>query len=141
MKLLKIIALITLSLTAGAQEKLPSPASPTQERGIEIVAVHPHNVWIELDIDSTAMAIDVRYRFEYRRGHVANAVLLSGKRQTERFAATTSKNRTLFLYCTTETRARQTAEILIGKGFKKVFVIEGGFNNWKSTNLPYNIGR
>jgi rhodanese-related sulfurtransferase len=106
-----------------------------------IVAVDPDKVRLELAMDPLAILIDVRMKFEFRRSRIGKAVHLPKKKDLDVFASSTLKHRPLYLYCTTETRARQAGELLVAHGFEKVYVIEGGFNKWKAYNLPVERGR
>jgi rhodanese-related sulfurtransferase len=109
---------------------------PYQEPVREIPAVDPDKVRLELALDPLAMVIDVRLKFEYRKGHIEKAVRLPKKKDLDAFASVTEKYRPLFVYCTTETRARQAAQLLKEQGFERVSVIEGGIAKWKAYNLP-----
>lgn len=101
-----------------------------------IVAVDPDKVRLEAALDPAVIIIDVRMKMEYRSGHIEKAVHLPKKRNLMAFAAKTPLNRPIYVYCTTETRSRQAAKILIETGFERVFIIEGGFNKWKRYGLP-----
>jgi rhodanese-related sulfurtransferase len=118
-------------------------AEQTAEQKIDepIPAVDPDKVMLELALDPLAIPVDVRMRFEYRKGHIEKAVHLPGKKDLDEFATKTEKHRPLYVYCTTETRARQAAQLLIDHGFEKVFVIEGGISKWKAYKLPLIKGR
>ncbi|MBE0673741.1 MAG: rhodanese-like domain-containing protein [Bacteroidales bacterium] len=112
-----------------------------QESAQTIPAVDPDKVMLVLALDPLAIPVDVRLKFEYRRGHIEKAVHLPKKKDLDAFAMTTPKHRPLYVYCTTETRARQAAQLLIDKGFEKVFVIEGGISKWKAYKLPLIKGK
>jgi thiosulfate sulfurtransferase len=101
-----------------------------------IVAVDPDKVRLEASLDPSVIIIDVRMKMEYRRGHIEKAVHLPNKKSLLEFAARTAVSRPLYLYCTTETRSRQAAKLLVNAGFERVFIIEGGFNKWKAYGLP-----
>ena len=116
-----------------------SEASPQEIK--EVVAVDPDKVRLELALDPLAILIDVRMKFEYRRSRIEKAVHLPKKKDLDAFAASTPKHRPLYLYCTTETRARQAGQLLLDHGFERVYVIEGGLNKWKAYNLPVEHGR
>jgi rhodanese-related sulfurtransferase len=103
--------------------------------------VPPDKVRLELAVDPAAILIDVRMKMEYRKRHIENAVNLPGKKDLDDFCAKTGNFRPLYIYCTTETRARQAAKLLIDKGFTNVFILEGGLNKWVSLNLPTVRGK
>jgi rhodanese-related sulfurtransferase len=125
-----------------AQEMGPAARSEHRAQGAgqsvadSIVAVDPDKVQLEAALDPAVIIIDVRMKMEYRRGHIEKAVHLPKKKDLMEFAARTSVSRPLYLYCTTETRSRQAARLLVDSGFERVYVIEGGLNKWKAYRLP-----
>ncbi len=106
-----------------------------------LTVVHPDKARLELAVDPTAILIDVRMKMEYRKKHIENAVNLPGKKEMDAFCEKTGNFRPLYVYCTTETRARQAAKLLIDKGFTNVFILEGGLNKWVALNLPTVRGK
>lgn len=127
----------------GADSRLPISDSEEEIFAIgatgvadTIVAVDPDKVRLEASLDPSVIIIDVRMKMEYRRGHIEKAVHLPNKKSLLEFAARTAVSRPLYLYCTTETRSRQAAKLLVNAGFERVFIIEGGFNKWKAYGLP-----
>jgi len=141
MRLLIITLIIILSLPIRAQEPpLQTPPLKQKEEN-EIIAVDPDQVRLELALEPAAILIDARLKFEHRRRRIEKSVNLPNSKSLNEFAAATSKGRPLYVYCTTEPRARQAAALLLGHGFEKVFIIEGGFNKWCAYNLPIITGR
>lgn len=141
-----VILIAVLLLTGGFNTEVFSDvnlySSETSRQEMkEIIAVDPDRVRLELALDPLAILIDVRMKFEYRKSHIEKAVHLPKKKNLDAFAASTMKHRPLYLYCTTETRARQAAQLLLDHGFERVYVIEGGLNKWKAYNLPVEHGR
>jgi len=106
-----------------------------------LTVVHPDKARLELATDPTSILIDVRMKMEFRKKHIEGAVNLPGKKDLDEFCAKTGNYRPLYVYCTTETRARQAAKLLIGNGFTNVFILEGGLSKWVSLNLPTVKGR
>ncbi|MFO7575781.1 MAG: rhodanese-like domain-containing protein [Bacteroidales bacterium] len=141
MKMIFILSLMLLPAVLKAQD--PPLQNPPQKQTDEkeIIAVDPDQVRLELALEPAAILIDARLRFEHRRRRIENSVNLPDSKTLNEFATTTSKGRPLYVYCTTEPRARQAAELLLGHGFEKVFIIEGGFNKWRAYNLPIVKGR
>lgn len=107
-----------------------------QERPKEVTAVDPDKVRLEMALDPSVIIVDVRMKFEYRSGHIEKAVSLPKRKDLDRFIASTAKHRQLYVYCQTETRARQASELLKEAGFERVSIIEGGIQKWKAYNLP-----
>ncbi len=80
----------------------------------------------------TVQLIDVRTPAEYESGHINGARLIN-------FFDTTAfhskidrldKTKPVYLYCRTGKRSHQAAIILRDKGFKHVYDLAGGYNNW-----------
>lgn len=141
MRFLFILSLMLLAPVIRAQDPPLQnlPQKQTDEK--EIIAVDPDQVRLELALEPAAILIDARLKFEHRRRRIENSVNLPNSKSLNEFAAATSKGRPLYVYCTTEPRARQAAALLLGHGFEKVFIIEGGFNKWRAYNLPIVRGR
>jgi rhodanese-related sulfurtransferase len=106
------------------------------QRDYLLTVVSPDKARLVLAVDPTAILIDVRMKMEFRKKHIENAVNLPGKKEMEEFCAKTHNFRPLYIYCTTETRARQAAKLLIDKGFTNVYILEGGLSKWVALNLP-----
>lgn len=46
------------------------------------------------------------------------------------------KSKVYVLYCAGGGRSRETAEIMEKLGFKKIYNLEGGFNEWVKKKMP-----
>jgi len=141
MRLLFILSLMILTSVMRAQDPSLQNMPQNQVDEKEITAVDPDKVRLELAMDPAAILIDARMKFEHRRRRIPESVNLPNSMILNEFAASTSKGRPLYVYCTTEPRARQAAVLLKKHGFDKVFIIEGGFNKWRAYNLPVVKGR
>lgn len=138
MKMIFTLSLMLLATALGAQDP---PLQDSVLQNPPVVIVDPDKAQLELALDPAAIILDVRFRFEFRRGHIEKAVNLPTNKSLNEFAASTSKGRPLYVYCTTEPRSRQAAARLLEHGFSRVFVIEGGLNKWRAYNLPIVTGR
>ncbi len=75
--------------------------------------------------------IDVRERHEYAAGHIP----LAANRPLSEVASWSSEiepDRPLILYCRTINRSRRCADILCARGFREVYVLEGGYTAWSA---------
>ena len=76
--------------------------------------------------------IDVRTAGEYRKSHITGAVNCSyfnfhfGKD-----VDSISRDALIFVYCQTCHRSPLASKILKRKGFRKVYDMKGGYQNWK----------
>ena len=86
--------------------------------------------------EDSAMLIDVREFFEFRRNRIKDAVNLPSFKNLDITADTLDKNYALFLYCTTDTRSIQVTKFLYEKGFRKLYCLEGGIQAWRKDGYP-----
>ncbi len=93
-----------------------------------------------LRIDSSVL-IDVREPFEFRGKRIRDAINIPSSGNIEKAADTLNRKFAYFLYCTTDFRSRNTAEILYEKGFRKLYNLEGGIVAWKKDGMPVVKGR
>jgi rhodanese-related sulfurtransferase/rubrerythrin len=75
--------------------------------------------------------VDVRQPKEYESGHIPGAKLIPLPDLNQRINEIDSDKSTL-VYCAVGGRSRAAAQILAGKGFKKVINLTGGIKAWKS---------
>jgi rhodanese-related sulfurtransferase len=86
----------------------------------------------------SAVILDVRTPAEFDSAHIRNAVLLdynsgafdSGYLQLD-------KQKTYLVYCKSGKRSDQAATKMKQAGFKKVYQLEGGINNWKGETAKH----
>jgi len=88
-----------------------------------------------LRIDSSVL-IDVREPFEFRGKRIRDAINIPSSGNLEKAADTLNRKFAYFLYCTTDFRSRNAAEILYEKGFRKLYNLEGGIVAWKKDRMP-----
>ena len=93
-----------------------------------------------LRIDSSVL-IDVREPFEFRGKRIRDAINIPSSGNLEKAADTLNRKFAYFLYCTTDFRSRNAAEILYEKGFRKLYNLEGGIVAWKKDGMPVVKGR
>ena len=84
-----------------------------------------------------AKVLDVRFGFEFRRGHVTGAtnlnyLSLSFKRRLKQL----NKNRTWVVHCKSGHRSGPAVRVMEELGFKSIIHMEGGFDAWKQAGLP-----
>ncbi len=79
--------------------------------------------------------IDVRTPFEFRRGHIKNAInyKLGSEGEIIKNFGTDGK---IILICKTGHRSRATANRLIKMGYKNLYHLDGGMNKWRKEKLP-----
>lgn len=86
----------------------------------------------EMAKDSNTIIIDVRTPGEVAEGYIPGATKFmdynGGKFETEYKSLDTSK--TYIIYCRSGMRSSNASNQMIQAGFKKVYNLSGGINNW-----------
>lgn len=75
--------------------------------------------------------VDVRDEEDYKKQHIPNAVFLDQYNFNE-FVEETDKKQTIVVHCYRGNRSKKTVSRLMGKGFKEVYNLTGGFKDWVS---------
>lgn len=81
--------------------------------------------------------LDVRTEDEYREGHLPDAMLMDY--YDEDFKARILKldsTQTIYVYCQAGIRSAKAGNILGKAGFKNVFCLKGGIDQWEENKLP-----
>lgn len=88
----------------------------------EFISTHPN--------EATTI-LDVRQPSEYEERHIPGAVLIPLSELSDRLEELDPEKPTL-VYCAIGGRSRVAAQMLAGKGFKKVINVSGGIKAWES---------
>jgi rhodanese-related sulfurtransferase len=122
-KLLSVAFLFLLSLTGFAQ-------TVVQE-------LEPQNFDKTYRKMPGAVLLDVRTAEEYGEGHLANARNVDYKRDDFRKQVSKlDKSKPYFVYCKAGVRSDKAADIMQELGFRKVYTLEGGIDEWEDEDLP-----
>ena len=82
--------------------------------------------------DKNAVILDVRTLQEYAQEHLPNAILENMQEDSfEANIAKMDKNKTYLLYCKVGGRSGKAVETMKKAGFKQVFDLDGGIDDWK----------
>ena len=79
--------------------------------------------------------LDVRSNDEFGAGHLQQSKNIPLDQLGNR-AGEIEKQHPVLLVCGVGTRAARGASVLQRAGFDKVYVLDGGFNEWRSQGLP-----
>jgi thioredoxin 1 len=90
---------------------------------------------------ASALMIDVREFFEYKKSRLKNAINLPSMGNLDVAADTISKNKDLFFYCTSGFRSKRVAKFFYGKGFGSVYSLDGGIVEWRKEGLSVDKKR
>ncbi len=84
-----------------------------------------------------AVLLDVRTAEEYGEGHLAQARNVDYKRDDFRQqVAKLDKSKPYFVYCKAGVRSEKAADIMKELGFRQVYTLEGGIDEWEDEDLP-----
>lgn len=144
-----VLSVVTLSL--GAQMKVPSSPAPTKRTPLTASGARnnaPANfprISIEdarkLFTSGQAVFIDVRSNEQFSLGHIKGALSIPRSQLIRRFREVPPR-KTIITYCacSAEQSSGVAAADLIAHGVKNVFALKGGWNDWKKDGHPTAVG-
>jgi thioredoxin 1 len=103
---------------------------------VKYKSLDPYYFHLDYLKTDTALLVDVREFFEFRRQRIKDAVNIPSSGNLEKSYDTINKNCSLFLYCTTDYRSERVAKKLYDIGFRKLFSLEGGIVAWRKEGFP-----
>ena len=127
MKLTFFIQLLIM-LPALISAQLPEP--------VKYQSLEPYDFHLAYLKADSALMIDVREYFEFKGKKIRDAVNMPSTGNLEFAADTLSHGYSLFFYCTTDYRSRKVAEYFSGRGFARVYNLEGGIAAWRKDGFP-----
>jgi rhodanese-related sulfurtransferase len=84
-----------------------------------------------------AVLLDVRTAEEYGEGHLAKARNVDYKRDDFRDQVSKlDKSKPYFVYCKAGVRSNKAADIMKELGFRQVYTLDGGIDEWEDEDLP-----
>lgn len=86
--------------------------------------------------ETNAQVIDVRSEDEYKRAHIPNAINVSTNDEYNNLQYSFYPDLPTYIYGLAENDATIAAQKLHALKFKNLYVLKGGFNDWKGAGLP-----
>lgn len=84
-----------------------------------------------------ATVLDVRTPEEFATGHIAQATNIDWRGgHFEHRVMGLDKSKPVFVYCLSGGRSSSAAKKLRSMGFKEVYELDGGLNQWQAARLP-----
>ncbi|NMP21884.1 rhodanese-like domain-containing protein [Sulfobacillus harzensis] len=77
-----------------------------------------------------ALIVDVREASEYRAGHIPRAKHISLSQLVHRLREV-PRDKTVVVVCRSGNRSSRAAELLMEAGYRNVYNMSGGMQNWK----------
>lgn len=112
----------------AAQDFLPSEKFAT---------LPPAEYSEKLKAVSDKIIIDVRTAAEFKKAHISGAINISFLASS--FAekvAELDHTKSVFIYCETAHRSPLAARTLYKLGFREIYDLQYGFENWRKQNFP-----
>ena len=80
-----------------------------------------------------AILLDVRTTKEFDKSHLLNAVRINvlDKKTFDVETNALDKSKPIFVYCRSSRRSQMACEKLTARGFKQVFNMKGGLQDWR----------
>ena len=97
-------------------------------------SIQPASAYDMIEKD-TVTIIDIRDSDSFEQGHVEKAQHVSGE-NLEKFVESTDFNKPLLVYCYHGNTSQPAAAYFGDRGFEDVYHMVGGFESWRSSNLP-----
>ncbi|MCW3806989.1 rhodanese-like domain-containing protein [Plebeiibacterium marinum] len=79
---------------------------------------------------------DLRIESEYIKSRLIDAVLADTKEKFSEYLKKIDKEAVIFIYCEEGQRTKAAAEWLYTLGYKDVYQLKGGFNQWRKNGYP-----
>lgn len=102
----------------------------------KVKSLSPYDFHMAYLKEDSAVLIDVREFFEFRKSRLKGAVNIPSSGNIGVAADTIDKECGLFLYCTTGFRSKRVGKYFYDKGFCKIYSLEGGIVAWKKEEMP-----
>ena len=84
-----------------------------------------------------AIVLDVRTPEEYTNGYIGKALNIDYESDAfEKEISKLDKSKTYLLYCESGGRSKSALEVMHEQGFKNVFELNGGMEEWVNSKLP-----
>lgn len=107
----------------------------------EVKSISVEEAYELLDNDPDIIVVDVRTPEEYRGGYIGNAKNFDiSASDFETNISSLGKEDKIMVVCASGVRSKEAAEYLTDKGYKNVFEVKGGLNEWKRKGMKVKIG-
>lgn len=128
------IAFVLLTMQS-CLEKSGQAQNKNNDQPVQVLDVAGFEKKLAETADKTIL--DVRTQPEYEQGHLKNSVLMDVKQDGFKTKVNTlDKSKPVFVYCAAGIRSKKAATILKEQGFKEVYHMDGGIEEWEKENKP-----
>jgi thioredoxin 1 len=104
----------------------------------QIISLEPKSFKNQLKSTPNVLLLDVRKESQFEKGHISKARnLVYENQEFDKTIENISKETTIFMYCQNGELSNNAGIYMQDLGYKSIFVLSGGFENWIRTPLPY----
>lgn len=113
-----------------------TPVEKKEGSANQVVSLSPRDFKSTLASKPDAVLVDVRTPDEFSEGIIEGAINIDFKDPSfdEKINAL-DKSKPYFLYCLSGKRSGDAAKQMDSIGFSSIYVLEGGYKNWKNEGL------
>jgi rhodanese-related sulfurtransferase len=108
---------------------------------LKFQSLEPYDFHLQYLRHDSALLIDAREFFEYRRSRIHGSLLIPPSKGFEAAADTINKNFSIFCYCYNGGRSVRALLFFYDKGFRKLYNLEGGIVAWRKDGFPVEKSR
>ena len=121
--------ILTISLTSCQSQPAPNTNSAPVKGNYELADAPKIKGLIASQ--PNILVLDVRTPEEYKDGHLPNAVNVDfNGDQFDKQILALDKSQPVIVYCQAGGRSKKATDFMMGSGFKQVYELAGGYNNW-----------
>ena len=91
---------------------------------------------ISLSNQDAALIVDLRSSEAFNSGHITASINIPVNDVSRRSNEIISSTKSVVLVCETGSSSTNAGETLKKEGLKDIFILRGGINEWKMSNLP-----
>tara|TARA_Y100000994_G_scaffold15051_1_gene11588 strand:- start:314 stop:718 length:405 start_codon:yes stop_codon:yes gene_type:complete len=91
---------------------------------------------ISLSNQDAALIVDLRSSEAFNSGHITASINIPLNDVSRRSNEIISSTKSIVLVCETGSSSTNAGETLKKEGLKDIFILRGGINEWKMSNLP-----
>ena len=91
---------------------------------------------ISLSNQDQALIVDLRSSEAFNSGHITASINIPLNDVSRRSNEIISSSKSIVLVCETGSSSTNAGETLKKEGLKDIFILRGGINEWKMSNLP-----
>ena len=103
------------------------------------IVLSTDDFYLQLHSAEFPLLLDTRSKAEFRNERIKCAVLAENEKVLAEICDSLDLDRKIFLYCEYDYRSLEACRILYRKGFRNVYILDGGLKAWSSSS--YGLDR